>query len=96
MNNNSQNTHSAASSLHPSPERVESFEELIEISQSPQAALLARVSDLETRLAQVLHEHSALQPEHKSLLSRLRVLESRLHVGEPHITPKPPVSIKRT
>ncbi len=96
MNNNSQNTHSSTSSLQPSPERVEPFEELIEISQSPQenliensqspqAPLLARVNDLEIQLAQVLHKHSALQTEHESLLSRLRVLKSRLHVGEPHI-----------
>ncbi len=63
MNTNSQNPHTSASNLHPSPERVESSEELIEISQSPQEALLARVSDLEVRLAQVLHEHSALQAE---------------------------------
>ncbi len=92
MSNYSQNTPSPASSLHPSPERVEPFEELIEISQSPQenlfersqslqAALLARVSDLETRLAQVLHEHSTLQAERERLLSRLKVLERQFQIG---------------
>ncbi len=63
MNTNSKNPRTSASNLHPSPEREESTEELIKISQGPQEALLARVSDLEVRLAQVVHEHSALQAE---------------------------------
>ncbi len=51
MNKNSQNPHTSASDLHPPPKRVESFEELIEISQSSQEALLDRVGDLDARLA---------------------------------------------
>ncbi len=95
INNKSQNPHTSASNFHPSPKRVETFEELIEIFQSPYETLLARVSDLESRLAQVLHEHSTLQAEHESLLSRLNVLESRLQIGQHHISPKPPVYVKR-
>ncbi len=60
MNHSSQNPNTPAPNSHPTPDRVESFEELIEISQSPQESLVARVSD------QVLHKHSVLQAEHKT------------------------------
>ncbi len=63
MNTNSKNPHTSASNLHPSPECEEPSEELIKIFQSPQEALLARVSNPEVRLLLVLHEHSALQAE---------------------------------
>ncbi len=49
MNNNYQNPHTPASYSHPSPKRVESFEELMEILPIPQEDLLVRVSDLEAR-----------------------------------------------
>ncbi len=60
MDNNSQNPFTglslSASKLQPSKRREETFEELIEIIQGPHEALLSRDSDLESRLAQVLHE----------------------------------------
>ncbi len=81
---------------HPSPERVESFEELIKISQRTQEALLARVSYLEARISQVLHDYSSLHAEDKSLLSQFKDLERKLQLGEPHISPKLNVSVKTT
>ncbi len=53
--------HTPGSISQPSPKSVECFENLIEIPQSPHEALLARVSDVAARLAQVLQEHSVLQ-----------------------------------
>ncbi len=71
---------------HPSPERVESFEELIKISQSPQEALLARVSYIAAQISQVLHDHSSLQAKHKILLSQFKDMEGKLQIGEPHVS----------
>ncbi len=79
---------------HPSPECVESFEELI--PQRTQEALLARVSYLEARILQVLHDYSSLHAEDKSLLSQFKDLERKLQLGEPHIAPKLNVSVKTT
>ncbi len=72
----SQKSHTFAPNLRPSPERVEYFEGLIEISQSQQEALLARVNNLGARLAQLLHEHSAIEADHKSISLRFKALES--------------------